>query len=434
MNGRLVFPVLTVCGSATAFVPPCAPSLKCNFVSTGCPFHGKFKTPEGFRRLSGPGNTGRCSRYTYNPPRAGGEVADVPALAVEDDHSADDAPTVIVEEDRHTDDIEDKTDPFTEPNSLSAFLLLNLVTVLWGTQHAVIKLILQDDLPPGVTNLARFGLAALIFSPWTPGLLREAPRLPFSPPLLDKEWKGGEADGGGNGVVASAAETWRAGGELGVWMFLGFAFQAVGLGFTTASRSAFLLYLNVKLVPFLSFALFGRSLSVRTWTSAVIAFLGTAMLSYDGSPPNIGDAWSVAAAVTSAMFILRLEKYSVRCDASKLNSANLWVTAGLCGVWAGLEVLSGEVNPRSALETLWEQVPLITYLAVVTTALTNWLQALGQRSVPAEQAAIIYAMDPVYAAGFAYVLLGEKLGALGLVGAAVIAGAAFLSQAERVTE
>lgn len=105
--------------------------------------------------------------------------------------------------------------------------------------------------------------------------------------------------------------------------------------YLSTSRSAFLLYLNVKLVPFFAYVLEGRSISIPTWISAFLAFVGTVLLSSDGTPPNVGDLWSVLAAATSAMFILRLEKYSGRCDASKLNSANLWITAGLCGLWAG---------------------------------------------------------------------------------------------------
>ncbi|CAN0166986.1 unnamed protein product, partial [Ectocarpus fasciculatus] len=204
------------------------------------------------------------------------------------------------------------------------------------------------------------------------------------------------------------------------------------------SRSAFLLYLNVKLVPFFAFVLEGRSISTPTWISAFLAFVGTVLLSSDGTPPNLGDFWSVLAAATSAMFILRLEKYSGRCDPSQLNSANLWITAGLCGAWAGVFAVEWSMGQAAlhldcvdvslALEGVQAQAPLIGYLAVVTTALTNWMQAVGQRSVPAERAALIYAMDPVYAAGFAYLLLGETLGPAGLVGAGIITGAALWSQ------
>lgn len=139
-----------------------------------------------------------------------------------------------------------------QPDAVAALLplaLLNAVTLLWGTQHAVIKLILQEDLSPGVTNFARFGIAALLFSPWTPGVLRDplsavdivagkrgAPSLLGKGAAVGTDAGGGDRGdtGGGDGCGSSAADTWRAGAELGVWMFLGFAFQAVGLCFTTA--------------------------------------------------------------------------------------------------------------------------------------------------------------------------------------------------------
>lgn len=119
-------------------------------------------------------------------------------------------------------------------SSLLPLALLNTVTILWGTQHAVIKLIVEGDLSPGVTNLARFGLAALLFSPWTPGLLQHPPPLPFTPDEPEaRGMQSGELNKAGPDF-AGAAETWQAGAELGLWMFLGFAFQAVGLQFTTA--------------------------------------------------------------------------------------------------------------------------------------------------------------------------------------------------------
>lgn len=133
--------------------------------------------------------------------------------------------------------------------SLLPLALLNTVTLLWGTQHAVIKLVLQEDLSPGVTNFARFGIAALLFSPWTPGVLRDPPSIPFSSAADDsgdddvseasaflarEEDTDDDGDGGGGGGGGSAAETWQAGAELGLWMFTGFAFQSIGLGYTTA--------------------------------------------------------------------------------------------------------------------------------------------------------------------------------------------------------
>ena len=96
---------------------------------------------------------------------------------------------------------------------------------------------------PEALNAVRFGIAALV-------------ALPFAPELVG----GDDSD-----------DTWSAGAELGCWMFAGFALQAVGLQLTSASRSAFLLYLNVKLVPVLAFLLYGRQIAARTWASAATA-------------------------------------------------------------------------------------------------------------------------------------------------------------------
>ena len=51
----------------------------------------------------------------------------------------------------------------------------------------------------------------------------------------------------------------------------------------------------------------------------------------------------------------------------------------------------------------------LLYLGGVATALCNWLQTKAQRDISAERASIIYAMDPVYGAAFAYLWLGETL-------------------------
>eukprot|EP00980_Cylindrotheca_fusiformis_P029314 scaffold23108_cov240-Cylindrotheca_fusiformis.AAC.1 len=175
---------------------------------------------------------------------------------------------------------------------LSSVFLLNCVAIIWGTQHAAIKALINDT-PPSLYSVLRFGLAALIASPYTPGL----------------PYRIGE----GKDHLSTA---WRWGLELGLWMFLGFSLQAIGLESTTASRSGFLLYLNVKFVPFFSFLMFGRTISPLTWLSAFAAFAGTVLLATDGQSIglNIGDLWSIAAAATSAMFIIRLEQASLEVE------------------------------------------------------------------------------------------------------------------------
>ena len=79
-------------------------------------------------------------------------------------------------------------------------------------------------------------------------------------------------------------------------------------------------------------------------------------------------------------------------------------------------------------------LPQLVYLSVVATAFTNWLQTVGQREMPAERAAIIYALDPVWGAAFAYLFIGETLGARGIAGASLITAAAVATQGLALVE
>ena len=343
---------------------------------------------------------------------------------------------------------------------LQSVILLNLVAVIYGTQHAVIKSVVDDsavglgsnfahwvesslglDIDGTVQNdsaaayftLARFGLAALLVSPYTPGL-----RQMFS--------LGSESDQREENESVRLA--WRYGAELGLFMFLGYAFQAVGLETTSASRSGFFLYLNVKFVPFFSAFLFGKRVELSTWISALVAFAGTGLLAFDNASNNggtgtlsIGDLWSIAAAAASAMFILRMETASKNVTkSSELNAATLWTVVFLSSAWTiwssasydSFEIMHSfpSVFADSAKQTIATVIrhplPLI-YLGSVTTALANLIQSKAQKDVSAERAAVIYAMDPVYGAAFSNLLLGESLGGYGILGASFIVVAAATS-------
>ena len=127
---------------------------------------------------------------------------------------------------------------------------LAFVTAAWGTQHSVAKAAL-DSVGDGHAlelTAARFLVAALALAQFRP----------------------------------KDEETWRWGAEWGVWSFLGFALQTVGLETTTATRSAFLLYLNVKFVPLLELVN-GKTLPRGTWLSAFAALSGTLLLAVRGS-------------------------------------------------------------------------------------------------------------------------------------------------------
>jgi drug/metabolite transporter (DMT)-like permease len=248
------------------------------------------------------------------------------------------------------------------------------------------------------------------------------------------------------GRIGSSRKSLIAGAELGLWSFAGFGLQAVGLMTTTASRSAFLLYLNVKLVPVLQICIDGKVAPLRTWVSAALAVAGTCLIVADGStPPNSGDLWCAAAAVASAGFIIRMGHYATdTADATVVTAtcAAVCVVLGMTtvhvlAVWrrqecwgpapATCHFAAAAQSAEILVSTGRDHTLAIVYLGLVPTGLCTFLQAVGQRTVPPEKASLIYALDPLYAAIVAYFTLGERLYLQGFLGGALIVAGILVS-------
>lgn len=322
-------------------------------------------------------------------------------------------------------------------NSSRSITLLVIVTLVWGTQHAVTKsIVVGVGSSVATLTLYRFLLAAIVSSIHSLSHdcgkeklislvynTRDILRLPVRNSFYR----------------TNAIANWRWGVELGFWMFLGYALQGISLKYTTAQRSGFLLYLNVKFVPFFARLFYGREIKKATWLSAFGAFFGTALLANDRTVQTalrIGDALSIFSAAASAMFILRLESASrVTLNARSLNATCLWSVTVLAFLWVIFESFQAEYQRsemnfdlRAAVKAILittqkninETISAIAYLGLVATFFANYLQTVAQKSITAERACLIYSMDPVYGAIFSYFLLGERLCLQGIIGAGIV--------------
>lgn len=270
-------------------------------------------------------------------------------------------------------------------HQLLGLLYLSLATLFWGSTFVLVKDSLET-LGPGQINFVRFALATLVFVPF---LFGRNPRL------------------------------WRAGLELGSLLFIAYLTQTVGLQYTTASRSAFITTLYVVALPML-LGILGQRLGWPIWLAAGLAIVGVGLLSNDGTPPNHGDWWTLGTALCYTLYIWRMERFSQGFATLPLTGIQMLVVMLGSLVWMLWEEPNWTASSFPFLELL--------YLGLVASALCVWLQALGQRSVPAPQAAVLFALEPVYAATFAYFWLGERLGLQGLAGAGLIVVATLISQ------
>lgn len=268
--------------------------------------------------------------------------------------------------------------------------LLIFTTVVWGTSFPLLKQMLHD-LAPAVILAVRFTIAAIAFAPYLHRLNLK---------LL------------------------RDGGLLGLIYFAECVLALVGLETISANRSAFIISLNVILVPILS-GLLGRQLSRRILGGAVLAIVGISILSWEGGGWGWGDLLTFSCAIGVAIYILTLEVIAPRHPTLSLVAVQLGTVALLSVGWAVLQLHGQLGQPLSELKPHFSA---LFYLGLGVSALPLWTQALAQRWVSAAEAAILYTLEPVFASAFSFVLLGEALGIRGILGAVLILSATVISQ------
>ncbi|GLT94428.1 hypothetical protein SLE2022_121690 [Rubroshorea leprosula] len=68
------------------------------------------------------------------------------------------------------------------------------------------------------------------------------------------------------------------------------------------------------------------------------------------------------------------------------------------------------------------------YTGIFSTGLSLWVEMAAMRDVSATETAIIYGLEPVWGAGFAWFLLGERWDITGWIGAALVLGGSLIMQ------
>ncbi|MXV21250.1 DMT family transporter [Deinococcus xianganensis] len=280
-------------------------------------------------------------------------------------------------------------------------LLLIAVTCLWGSTFAVVKT-LGQLLPAADLIFWRFLIASVALLPLVAWTRRSAARTPRTP----DGWRG--------------RSLWRDGFLLGAWLIAGYGTQTIALQTTSANRAAFFTALSVVLVPLWLVVAQRRRMPGALWLALPLAVAGLALLSWEGGALVTGDAWALACAVTYAGFIVTLERMAGRHAALPFTVTQVLSVTALALVWL---LLGGA--PSLPPAAAWG--PLL-YLGVAATALTTLLQTIGQRSVSAAEASLIYALEPVTATAFSFVLIGERVGLRGALGGALVVVATVLSQ------
>ncbi len=209
---------------------------------------------------------------------------------------------------------------------------------------------------------------------------------------------------------------------IGTVLFIASAFQQFGLRYTSAGNAGFITGLYVVLIPVLQAIFWRQAVSGLTWVSAIIAGLGMFLLSTNGRfVINPGDALELAGAFVWAVHVILIGMFVRRIAVLKLAIGQYFVT-GLLSLIAGLGLERGGWSP--VFEVWWA----VIYTGVLSIGLGYTVQAIAQKVAPPADAAILLSGEAVFAAIFGWLLLGERLAPIQVLGGGFILAGMLLAQ------
>lgn len=204
------------------------------------------------------------------------------------------------------------------------------------------------------------------------------------------------------------------GSVLGVFLYLAFYFQTIGLVYTTPSKNAFLTAFNVVLVPLIGATFLKKKLSPMTIFGSLSAIVGVGIMSLDNfGQINIGDILTLICALFFALQIIYTSQYVSNENPFALNTVQMGV-ASVCGIVIALV----QNQPMDLMHT--KGIMAVIYLGLASTMFAFLIQTIAQRYTTETETVIILSMEAVFGMLFSAVILNEEITLRMLIGAVLI--------------
>ena len=284
-------------------------------------------------------------------------------------------------------------------------LMLLAASFFWGTTF-VAQVLGMEGLGPYTYAAFRFALGTLFMG------------------ALWFAYRGKRADERRAGTFRSG---FLPGIPVGVAMFIGVTLQQVALLYTTAGKTAFITTLYIVLVP-LAAVLLGQRVRVAQWGGALLAFIGVYFLSaYGELTINTGDLLVFICSFFWMAQILLIDRYASTVDAIELCLMEMIVcTVGNAALAAVYETFLWSDVVRAAIPIL--------YAGILSCGVAYTCQILGQAYVEPTQASILLSTEAVFAAVSGWIILGETMSGVQMMGCALLLGGALMAQIRGGTE
>lgn len=207
---------------------------------------------------------------------------------------------------------------------------------------------------------------------------------------------------------------------IGFWLFLGYATQTIGLLYTTTSKAGFITGLNVIFVPLFSLFLFKQYPNKNAVFGVLTATVGLFLLTMtDVTGLTMGDGFVFICAISFALQIIFTGKYSSKYPTLLLTVIQITTVAILSIVSAFLfEDWKKSINMKILLSH--DVLIALIITSIFATAIAFFVQTNFQKYTSATRVALIFAMEPVFAAITGYFWAHDRLSYSALFGCLLI--------------
>ncbi len=215
--------------------------------------------------------------------------------------------------------------------------------------------------------------------------------------------------------------TLLAGLAIGLVLAVAYLFQTLGLKYTTPTNCGLVTGLFIVFVPFFDRILYRIRIRRLLWLAVAVSLTGMVLL-VGQSPGQLrtGDALTVVAAGMYGLHVSLLSRHSRGHDPAALAMGQMLAVALAAGLaWPFFEPL------RLPPARVWWAVAVTGVLA---SALAFYIQTFVQRRLSALRTGIIITTEPLFAALFGYLLAGDRLTGIQLVGAGLLMCAIAMSE------
>ena len=210
---------------------------------------------------------------------------------------------------------------------------------------------------------------------------------------------------------------------LGFILGVGQALQQISLIYTDVANTGVFTVMYVLIVPFISYFIFSKKIHWSVWPAAIFCVIGGLLLSeLKNISVRYGDMLGVLSAFCWALHIIYISK------TVKFFKFPITIAMSQCLVAFLFTALPMFIYEEPSLNNIFKDSYEILYVGILSSGLAFLLQTYTLQNLTPAPAAIIFSLEGMFAAIFAWLILDQYLNEIKILGIFLILFAVIISQ------